>query len=1347
VTGSDNEFDALEQGLEAGYGADSSAPGESVLAAIERMHGARSEVILREADEGATPVSLFREDAPAVDDSRYQVHGEIARGGVGVIYRGRDKDLNRDVALKVLKADHADNPDVVQRFIEEAQVGGQLQHPGIVPIYGMGLQPDGRAYFAMKLIKGRTLSALLENNPKSVDLVSVFEQVALTMAYAHSRGVIHRDLKPANIMVGAFGEVLVVDWGFAKVLGHDERRPDAPKSTIVATVRSEAEGSQSVAGSVMGTPAYMPPEQALGHVDELDERSDVFALGAILCEILSGEAPYTGNMRDQLLAASQCRLDEAHERLDRCDAADGLKQIARDCVQPLGKSRPADASVVAQRVSDHFSGVEERVRAAEIEAIEAEAAGERARRARVQTLVLAGLALVACLGSGGGYFWWRHDRSARQAAAETRVATALAKAARLERAGDRVAAISAAREAVSVAETEQTGADEARATVARLEEAQDRAEAAAFNEFRNRRLYDALEEALLNPLDKAGEAVIENCANAFASHFGTGDDAWQRAEQRLVGTKAASAVSTSLMGWARLAQGEAREPIRRLALAIAPEFRNLRRAVIDQKPATVFQELQAPPLRTIPPRLVVAAFWQLVATAYDEEAMTLLRAAAQLHPGSVEIHSVLAQTYLQRGRFDEGQHHYTVALAAGPKLRSTRHHYANILRQQNRKDEALALWREAVRVDPRWEHGREHLLRELIHAGRPDEAESLARAVVRTDPTNTALTSFFAERRNFAAMVAEARRVLEASRSLPDPERGNRHSWLGHALLLDGKAQESIRHYSRARELVPDDPGNWDQLVLAYLRLGRDDEAFEVLSAALREPASRARIWGRVGPLAEWKKADQDAVREPLLDLVHRYLKLHGKDAVGWGRVWWLHHAAGQTEQALAAARRRVELKPKSSIAWARLAWAAERHGDLATAERAATWVLDRKRTTWDLLQLANIRVRQKRFDDAEALLKEAYENAPYNSGAGTKYIQALQRRKDYPAIAEVYLWSYRRVRNPRLLANAAWALRMAKDPQGAIAALKQLDNHAPDDPKSRGAWRELGMARIEAKQPGAAAALTKAIELGLNENWWYLGAELSKRHEPAVVRTKLRALVDRAPRPGSAWFALLKAYLGMGDFESALTLAEQTESLGHGKGPTHYARGMIYRQIFRSEDALREYEQVDPEFFAILTKGWIEYRKADALFTLGRYAEAIALLDAVGRTSADPERRHHATLVPRIPAILAGEDTAKDAAEAYQLGVTLEAKGHHAAAVAMFRRADLKESQLFVPIRAAIAADAPEGPVWAQRWLQWIAKNLSKNVAYSRLQLERANRLPGFDRIAGPEFGALLERARKATW
>src|SRR6187402_2263059 len=276
---------------------------------------------------------------------KYQLVGEIARGGMGVILKGHDTDLGRDVALKVLDKELAKNPAVVQRFIEEAQIGGQLQHPGIVPVYELGLMADDSPYFTMKLVKGRTLAALFVQRKTPADnrgrLLAIFESVCQTMAYAHSKGVLHRDLKPANIMVGAFGEVQVVDWGLAKVLHRggvaDERRAKETQHTVIETVRSApgSSGSDSLVGSVMGTPAYMGPEQAQGEVEKLDERADVFSLGAILCELLTMRPPYVEVEGESLITqAARARLDPARARIEACDADPVLVRLCLDCLMP-----------------------------------------------------------------------------------------------------------------------------------------------------------------------------------------------------------------------------------------------------------------------------------------------------------------------------------------------------------------------------------------------------------------------------------------------------------------------------------------------------------------------------------------------------------------------------------------------------------------------------------------------------------------------------------------------------------------------------------------------------------------------------------------------------------------------------------------------------------------------------------------------------------------------------------------------------------------------------------------------------------------------------------------------------
>ncbi len=242
--------------------------------------------------------SILEHKPIPISAGRYQLGEEIARGGMGVVYRAIDTAFGREVAIKVLQEKYSPKSGAARRFAEEARITGQLQHPAIPPVHDIGTLPDGRPFLAMKLIKGQTLDDLLKAR---TDLhadrgrfVAAFEAVCQAVAYAHAHKVIHRDLKPANVMVGSFGEVQVMDWGLAKVLG--TRTPDSTDydetfgATEIQSVRdSDADFTQ--AGSVLGTPAFMPPEQAIGAIDQIDERSDVFGLGAILCMILTGKPP------------------------------------------------------------------------------------------------------------------------------------------------------------------------------------------------------------------------------------------------------------------------------------------------------------------------------------------------------------------------------------------------------------------------------------------------------------------------------------------------------------------------------------------------------------------------------------------------------------------------------------------------------------------------------------------------------------------------------------------------------------------------------------------------------------------------------------------------------------------------------------------------------------------------------------------------------------------------------------------------------------------------------------------------------------------------------------------------
>lgn len=204
---------------------------------------------------------------PDLSGTRYTLLEEIGRGGMAAVYRARDETLGRDVAIKVSSAPGG-RAELDARMRTEAIVLASLEHPGVVPVHDAGVLPDGRAYYVMRLVRGTPLGEPGPADSEVDDRVRIVERVCETMAFAHARGIVHRDLKPDNVMVGGFGEVLVMDWGVARV------------------PRAEAEP-----GIVVGTPGYMAPEQAAGRSGEADERADVYALGAMLCALLTGADP------------------------------------------------------------------------------------------------------------------------------------------------------------------------------------------------------------------------------------------------------------------------------------------------------------------------------------------------------------------------------------------------------------------------------------------------------------------------------------------------------------------------------------------------------------------------------------------------------------------------------------------------------------------------------------------------------------------------------------------------------------------------------------------------------------------------------------------------------------------------------------------------------------------------------------------------------------------------------------------------------------------------------------------------------------------------------------------------
>lgn len=235
-------------------------------------------------------------DLPELDGTKYEFVRKLGAGGMASVYLARDRDLDRFVAIKVVSLAESGTA-LTQRLTREAQIVARLEHPGIVPIHDFGCLADGRAFYVMKYVEGVTLEEFVSQNHNRADLLRVFQKICDAISFAHSRGVIHRDLKPANIMIGGFGEALVMDWGISAVI-----RSDVP-AAISAAPTSDDSPEDTADGTILGTPAYMSPEQARGKVSAIDYRTDIYSLGALLYFTLTRKAPFIGDSAESIRLA------------------------------------------------------------------------------------------------------------------------------------------------------------------------------------------------------------------------------------------------------------------------------------------------------------------------------------------------------------------------------------------------------------------------------------------------------------------------------------------------------------------------------------------------------------------------------------------------------------------------------------------------------------------------------------------------------------------------------------------------------------------------------------------------------------------------------------------------------------------------------------------------------------------------------------------------------------------------------------------------------------------------------------------------------------------------------------
>ncbi len=920
-------------------------------------------------------------DYPAAGGAgRYRVLRPHARGGLGEVFVAEDTELHREVALKQIHPGHADDPDSRSRFLLEAEVCGRLEHPGVVPVYGLGTDDRGRPCYAMRLIEGETLQEAIkrfhagdgrgETGARRLalrQLLTRFVAVCQAVAYAHSRGVIHRDLKPSNAMLGKYGETLVVDWGLAKVVGRAEGDAAGARPPLQL---SGADGLATEVGATLGTPAYMSPERASGRLDLLGPATDVYGLGATLYHLLTGQPPVQGDSAGEVLGKA-ARAEWPTPRRVNADVPGALEAVCLRAMSPRPQDRYATAQELAADVERWLADEPVEVYREPWRA----RAGRWARRHKALTTAAIAALLVALLALGTGA--WLLERQA----ADMRLAVeaALADAARLQ---------ARARWPEARAVLDQAGRHLGDGGPADLRARLGRARAdldlvARLDAVR-------LERSALvrGKMDYAGADRGYAAAFTEAGLGRVGDDPAAVA-RRVASSAVRDALVAALDDWAMcLRKGDRRRWVLEVARRADPDtWRDRLRdeRTWDDRGALARLARDVPAERLTTPLLVVLGsllgadaegllragqrrhpgdFWLNVAlgNALEEkkpaQAVAYFRAALAVRPEAASIHFNLGNVLRQQDRLAEATDAYRDALALAPDYGPAHNNLGETLLAQGRTPDAVAELRRTVALLPRDVRAHHNLGLALRRHGQPKDAEAAYRRALRVDPkfapADCDLGVVLREQGRLDDALAAVRKAVKLG-----PREPRFHHNLGDVLRALGRLADAEAAYRKVIELTPKAASGRFALGLTLRAQGRLDEAIAMFREGLRLDPRNARAHFGLGNalLDKDQPAEAEAAYRRAIALDAGYAPAHGNLGIALLEQ-------GRTGEAITVLRQALSLDPK--IAQARY--------NLGNAFRA-----------------------EGRLKEAEAEYRKAVELAPANAGPRNGLAIALDALGRFP--------------------------------------------------------------------------------------------------------------------------------------------------------------------------------------------------------------------------------------------------------------------------------------------------------------------------------------------------------------